>query len=93
MIGVALGALTRNTIAAIVAAIVWTLFVEQVILAAVVPGIEKWLPTAAAIGLTNAPGPVPGRVLTPTVAGLVLAGYAVALLAAASRTTIRRDVT
>ena len=59
MIGVALGALTRNTIGAIVAAIAWTLFVEQVILAAIVPGIEKWLPTAAAIGLTNAPGPGP----------------------------------
>ncbi len=92
MIGVALGALTRNTIGAIVAAIAWTLFIEQVILAAIVPGIEKWLPTAAAIGLTNAPGPDPGRVLSPATAGLVLAGYAVALLAAASRTTMRRDV-
>ena len=90
MIGVALGALTRNTIGAIVAAIAWTLFVEQIILAAVVPGVEKWLPTAAAIGLTNAPGP---GTPSPVVAGLVLAGYAVALLAAASRTTIRRDVT
>ena len=90
MIGVALGALTRNTIGAIVAAIVWTLFVEQVILAAIVPGVEKWLPTAAAIGLTNAPGP---GTPSPVVAGLVLAGYAVALLAAASRTTMRRDVT
>jgi len=90
MIGVALGALVRNTIGAIAAAIAWTLFVEQVILAAVVPGIEKWLPTAAAIGLTNAPGP---GALSPVVAGLVLAGYATALLAAASRTTIRRDVT
>jgi ABC-2 type transport system permease protein len=47
---VALGALTRNTIGAIVAAMAWTLFVEQVILAAIVPGIEKWLPTGAAIG-------------------------------------------
>ena len=90
MIGVALGALTRNTIGAIVAAIVWTLFVEQVILTAIVPGVEKWLPTAAAIGLTNASGP---GTLSPVVAGLVLAGYAVALLAAASRTTMRRDVT
>lgn len=90
MIGVALGALTRNTIGAIVAAIVWTLFVEQVILAAIVPGVEKWLPTAAAIGLTNAPG---AGTPSPVVAGLVLAGYAVALLAAASRTTMRRDVT
>jgi hypothetical protein len=63
MIGVALGALTRNTIGAIVAAIAWTLFVEQVILAAIVPGIEKWLPTGAAIGLTNAPGPGPAHSL------------------------------
>ena len=80
MIGVALGALTRNTIGAIVAAIAWTLFVEQVILAAIVPGIEKWLPTAAAIGLTNAPARAPAFP-SPVVAGLVLAGYAVALLA------------
>lgn len=93
MIGVALGALTRNTIGAIVAAIVWTLFVEQVILSAIVPGIEKWLPTAAAIGLTNMPGPGPSHNLSPTAAGLVLTGYAVALLIAASRTTMRRDVT
>jgi hypothetical protein len=92
MIGVALGALTRNTIGAIVAAIAWTLFVEQVILTAIVPGVEKWLPTAAAIGLTNAPGPDPGRVLSPAAAGLVLAGYAVALLLAAAGTTMRRDV-
>jgi hypothetical protein len=90
MIGVALGALTRNTIGAIVVAIAWALFVEQVILAAIAPAIEKWLPTAAAIGLTNAPGP---NVLPPLAAGLVLTGYAVALLLAASQTTMRRDVT
>jgi hypothetical protein len=92
MIGVALGALTRNTIGAIVAAIAWTLFVEQVILAAIVPGIEKWLPTGAAIGLTNASGPGPAHSLSAAVAGVVLAGYAVVMLLAASRTTIRRDV-
>ena len=53
------------------------------------PGIEKWLPTAAAIGLTNAPAPGPSHILSP---GVVLAGYAIALLGAASRTTLRRDV-
>jgi ABC-2 type transport system permease protein len=90
MIGVALGALTRSTIGAIVAAIAWVLFVEQIILQTVMPGIEKWLPTGAAIGLTDAPSP--GRVLSPTVAGLVLSGYAIVLLLMASRTTIRRDV-
>jgi ABC-2 type transport system permease protein len=90
MIGVALGALTRNTIGAIVAAIAWVLFIEQVILNAIVPGIDKWLPTGAAIGLTNPPGH--GHSLSPAVAGAVLAGYAIALLLAASRTTMRRDV-
>ena len=92
MIGVGLGALTRNTIGAIVAAIAWTLFVEQVILAAIVPGIEKWLPTGAAIGLTSAPGPDPAHSLPAAVAGVVLAGYAIVMLLVASRTTIRRDV-
>jgi len=43
----------------------------------------------ASIGLTNPPEP---NVLAPAVAGLVLAGYAVAMLLAASRTTIRRDI-
>jgi ABC-2 type transport system permease protein len=90
MIGVALGALTRNTIGAIVAAITWALFIETVILHAVAPGIEKWLPTGAATGLTNAPGP--GHSLTPAVAGTVLTGYAIVLLLAAIRTTMRRDV-
>jgi len=92
MIGVALGALTRNTIGAIVAAITWALFIELVILNTVVPSIEKWLPTAAAVGLTNAPGPDPSRYLSPMTAGLVLTGYAVALLVAASRTTMHRDM-
>ena len=50
-------------------------------------------PPVAGCKPATASAAVPGRVLTPTVAGLVLAGYAVALLAAASRTTIRRDVT
>ena len=89
MIGVALGTLTRNTVGAIIASVAWTLFIEQVILRAAAPGIEKWLPTNAAIGLTNAPGP---GSLSPAVAGVVLTGYAIGLLALASRTTIRRDI-
>jgi hypothetical protein len=89
MIGVALGTLTRNTAGAIIASVAWTLFIEQVILRAAAPGIEKWLPTNAAIGLTTAPGP---GSLSPAVAGVVLTGYAIGLLALASRTTIRRDI-
>jgi hypothetical protein len=64
---------------------------------AIVPGIGKWLPTGAAIGLTNAPGPSPSHSLSAAVAGVVLAGtvlagYGIVMLLAASRTTIRRDV-
>jgi hypothetical protein len=89
MIGVALGALTRNTVGAIVAAIAWAIFAEQIILQTVAPSLEKWLPVGASLGLTNPPSP---SALAPAAAGLVLTGYAVVLLVAASRTTIRRDV-
>jgi hypothetical protein len=89
MIGVALGALTRNTVGAIIAAIAWAIFAEQIILPAVVPSLEKWLPVGASMGLTNPPT---AGVLAPMVAGLVLTGYAVVLLLFASRTTIRRDI-
>ena len=89
MLGVALGAITRNTVGAIVAAVGWSLFVEVITLMSVAPSVEKWFPIGASIGLTNPPGP---GVLTPAVAGVVLTGYAVAMLVAASRTTIRRDI-
>jgi hypothetical protein len=89
MLGVALGAITRNTVGAIVAAVGWALFVEVITLGNVAPSLEKWFPVGASIGLTNPPGP---GVLTPAVAGVVLAGYAVAMLVVASRTTIRRDI-
>jgi hypothetical protein len=89
MIGVALGALTRNTVVAIVAAVGWALFVEVITLGNVAPGLAKWFPVWASIGLTNPPEP---NVLAPAAAGLVLAGYAAAMLVAASRTTIRRDI-
>ena len=89
MIGVAVGALTRNTVVAIVAAVGWALFVEVITLGTVAPSLAKWLPVGASIGLTNPPA---AGVLAPAAAGAVLAGYAVAMLAVASRTTIRRDV-
>jgi ABC-2 type transport system permease protein len=89
MIGVALGALTRNTVVAIVSAVGWAVFIEVITLGNVAPSLEKWFPVGASIGLTNPPAP---GVLAPAAAGVVLAGYAVAMLVAASRTTIRRDI-
>ena len=55
----------------------------------VAPSLEKWFPVGASIGLTNPPA---SGVLAPAAAGAVLAGYAVAMLVVASRTTIRRDI-
>jgi ABC-2 type transport system permease protein len=89
MIGVALGALTRNTVGAIVAAIGWTILVEMIILQAVVPGIEKWLPTRAAVMLTTPPD---SGHLSLVTASLVLTGYAAALLLAARFATLNRDI-
>ena len=90
IIGVALGALTRNTVGAIVAVLAWTLLIEQVILQAVVPGIEKWLPTHAAIVLTSPPAV--GHSIPVATMSLVLAGYAAALLLIARFTTLKRDI-
>jgi ABC-2 type transport system permease protein len=89
MIGVAVGALTRNTVGAVIAAVGWALFVEEIALNNVAPSLEKWFPVGASIGLTNPPA---AGTLAPAAAGAVLAGYAVAMLVAASRTTMRRDI-
>ena len=89
-IGVALGYLTRSTVAAIVGAVGWVLFAEQVILHTLVPHQAKWLVSSAAAALTTPAAP---GALTPAVATAVLSGYAALLLVAATRLVLRRDVT
>ena len=89
-IGVALGYLTRSTVAAIVGAVGWVLFAEQVILHTLVPHQAKWLVSSAASALTTPAAP---GALTPAIATAVLSGYAALLLAAATRLVLRRDVT
>jgi ABC-2 type transport system permease protein len=90
VIGLALGYLTRSTVAAIVGAVGWVLFAEQVILHTLVPHQAKWLVSSAAAALTTPAAP---GTLTPAVAAAVLGGYAALLLAAATRLVLRRDVT
>ena len=91
VIGVALGYITRSTIAAVVGAVGWVLFVELAILHTLAPHLAKWLVTGAASALTD-PGVLASRALTPATAVAVLSGYAVVLLAVASRLVLRRDV-
>jgi len=89
VIGVALGYLTRSTIAAIVGAVGWVLFVELAILHTLAPHLAKWLVTGASVALTD---PSASKTLTLVTAVTVLCVYAVVLLAAATGLVLRRDV-
>jgi ABC-2 type transport system permease protein len=91
VIGVALGYITRSTIAAVVGAVGWVLFAELAILHTIAPHLAKWLVTGAASTLTD-PGVLASKALTPATAVAVLSGYAVVLLAMASGLVLRRDV-
>jgi len=87
--GVAIGALVRNQAAAIVGALAWIFVVEQLVIG-VMSGLGKWLPASAAAAL----GRAPEKGLLGMAAGAaVLLGYAAVLALAATRLTMRRDVT
>jgi ABC-type transport system involved in multi-copper enzyme maturation permease subunit len=91
VIGVALGYITRSTVAAVVSAVGWVIFVELVILHTVAPHLAKWLVTGAASVLTD-PDVLASKALTPATAVAVVTAYAVALVVAASGLVLRRDV-
>jgi hypothetical protein len=89
VIGVALGYITRSTIAAVVGTVGWVLFVELAILHTLVPHLAKWLVTGALLALTD---PSASKTLTLITAVTVLCVYAVVLLAAATGLVLRRDL-
>jgi ABC-2 type transport system permease protein len=90
LLGVALGALTRNTVAAIVGALVWAAVIELSVLQPLFPAIAKWLPTGAAVSLTVATDH--SNLLPPAMAALVLVGWAALVALVASRITVRREL-
>ena len=92
VIGMALGYITRSTIAAVVGAVGWVLFAEYAILRTLAPQLAKWLISGTAVTLTNPPASG-SAALTPAVAVAVLGGYTAVLLAIASQVVLRRDVT
>lgn len=90
-LGVAIGAITRSTVVAIIGTLVWVQFVEQAFLASVVPSVGRWLPTGANLSITHTSNH-PNELLAPLVAGAVLVAWTAVLAAGASRFVTERDV-
>jgi ABC-2 type transport system permease protein len=90
LVGVGVGALVRNQVAALVGVLVWAVLVEGLLLNLLnAPSLGRWLPSAAAAALTN-PG---GDHLSRLAGGLLFAAYGLALALVGTRFVIRRDVT
>jgi ABC-2 type transport system permease protein len=93
VIGVAVGALVRNQIIAVVGVLVWMLAVEQILIPAD-PLFGRWLPGGATDAWLQL-GPaldLDGRLLPTPLAGLLVLGYAAAAVTLAAKLTLRRDV-
>jgi ABC-2 type transport system permease protein len=93
VIGVAIGALVRNQITAVVAVLVWMLAVEQLVINSY-PVVGRWMPGATTFVLLQM-GPTidpDGKLLSASAAGLLLAAYTAVAVLLALRLTPKRDV-
>ncbi|MEV4295266.1 ABC transporter permease [Microbispora rosea] len=95
--GIGLGALVRNQIAGIVAAVVWAYVIENIFTG--VPALHsvgKWLPGGAAQALMSIDvdtGLGRPEWLPAWAGAAVLVGYGLLFAAVATATTVRRDIT
>lgn len=94
-IGLGVGALVRNQVAAVVATLAWMFVVEQ-LLVALLPEIGRWTPggaTAAVLQLGDVATGGNGELLPGWGGVALLAAYAVVLAGLGARLTLRRDLT
>jgi ABC-2 type transport system permease protein len=92
-LGVGLGAVVRNQVLAIVGLFAWV-FVVEILLFQYLPGVGRYAPGAAGTAMTgDTVGDSSVNLLSATGGGLLLAGYAAALVLAGAVVTSRRDVT
>jgi ABC-2 type transport system permease protein len=92
VLGVCVGALIRNQVAAIVVALLWTVIAEGLVVA-FLPRVGRWLPGGALAGVLQRPTLNGDAYLPVWAAVAVLLGYVAAFGLLAARTTLRRDVT
>jgi ABC-2 type transport system permease protein len=91
-IGVAVGALVRNQVAAVVGLCVWLLFIEPILLGDI-PSAGKFAPGASAGAIAGAiQTQIADTLVAPALGVLLLAAYAAVASAAGSIVTARRDV-
>jgi hypothetical protein len=93
LIGLAVGALLRNQIVAVVAALVWLLAAEHLLIEAL-PEVERWTPGGATYALLQLGPAVTTRttLLDAPIGGLLLVGYTAAAVALALIVAPRWDV-
>ncbi len=93
-IGIAVGALVRNQIAAVVGALAWTFIAEQ-LLVALLPDVGRWTPGGASSAVLQLGelATTRGELLPVWGGAALLVAYAVVLSLLATRLTLRRDLT
>lgn len=91
VIGVGVGALIRNQVAAIVVALLWQFVLESIVVG-LLPDVGKWLPQGAARALAEETL-ADGNLLPPWAGGLVLLAYGAAFALIGTRLLVQRDVT
>jgi len=93
LIGLAIGALVRNQVVAVTAALIWQTAAEHLLLDAL-PQVARWTPVGATYGLLQL-GPIvttQGTLLDAPIGGLLLVGYTAAAAALALVVAPRRDI-
>ena len=87
-LGVGLGAILRNQVAAVIALLAWAFVIENLVFG-LAPSVGRYGPEQAATALT---GLTTRHLLSPVAGGAVLIAWVAALVAAGVVLTVRRDV-